>query len=258
MAKIRLILADDNNSLRQQLAEYFSMREEFEVVGLAADGVEAFELLKSANADAMLLDVIMPRMDGFAVLQKWNELKDRPNTQIVLLTALGRDDFIARAMELGGAYYIVKPFDMEASAQRILDICKKQAAQPQVRHEALPSANSVSSEEQLANLFLSIGIPAHIKGYGYLREAVRLVLEQPEIINRITKELYPGIARRFGTTPSKVERAMRHAIEVAWSRGRLENINQIFGYRVFEADDKPTNGEFIALIADKLRLGKSA
>ena len=258
MAKIRLILADDNNSLRQQLAEYFSMREEFEVVGLAADGVEAFELLKSANADAMLLDVIMPRMDGFAVLQKWNELKDRPNTQIILLTALGRDDFIARAMELGGAYYIVKPFDMEASAQRILDICKKQAAQPQVRHEALPSANSVSSEEQLANLFLSIGIPAHIKGYGYLREAVRLVLEQPEIINRITKELYPGIARRFGTTPSKVERAMRHAIEVAWSRGRLENINQIFGYRVFEADDKPTNGEFIALIADKLRLGKSA
>ncbi len=258
MAKIRLILADDNNSLRQQLAEYFSMREEFEVVGLAADGVEAFELLKSANADAMLLDVIMPRMDGFAVLQKWNELKDRPNTQIILLTALGRDDFIARAMELGGAYYIVKPFDMEASAQRILDICKKQAAQPQVRHEAPPSANSVSSEEQLANLFLSIGIPAHIKGYGYLREAVRLVLEQPEIINRITKELYPGIARRFGTTPSKVERAMRHAIEVAWSRGRLENINQIFGYRVFEADDKPTNGEFIALIADKLRLGKSA
>ena len=258
MAKVRLILADDNNSLRQQLAEYFSMREEFEVVGLAADGVEAFELLKSANADAMLLDVIMPRMDGFAVLQKWNELKDRPNTQIVLLTALGRDDFIARAMELGGAYYIVKPFDMEASAQRILDICKKQAAQPQVRHEAPPSANAVSSEEQLANLFLSIGIPAHIKGYGYLREAVRLVLEQPEIINRITKELYPGIARRFGTTPSKVERAMRHAIEVAWSRGRLENINQIFGYRVFEADDKPTNGEFIALIADKLRLGKSA
>lgn len=258
MAKVRLILADDNNSLRQQLAEYFSMREEFEVVGLAADGVEAFELLKSANADAMLLDVIMPRMDGFAVLQKWNELKDRPNTQIILLTALGRDDFIARAMELGGAYYIVKPFDMEASAQRILDICKKQAAQPQVRQEALPSANAVSSEEQLANLFLSIGIPAHIKGYGYLREAVRLVLEQPEIINRITKELYPGIARRFGTTPSKVERAMRHAIEVAWSRGRLENINQIFGYRVFEADDKPTNGEFIALIADKLRLGKSA
>lgn len=258
MAKVRLILADDNNSLRQQLAEYFSMREEFEVVGLAADGVEAFELLKSANADAMLLDVIMPRMDGFAVLQKWNELKDRPNTQIILLTALGRDDFIARAMELGGAYYIVKPFDMEASAQRILDICKKQAAQPQVRHEAPPSANAVSSEEQLANLFLSIGIPAHIKGYGYLREAVRLVLEQPEIINRITKELYPGIARRFGTTPSKVERAMRHAIEVAWSRGRLENINQIFGYRVFEADDKPTNGEFIALIADKLRLGKSA
>lgn len=258
MAKVRLILADDNNSLRQQLAEYFSMREEFEVVGLAADGVEAFELLKSANADAMLLDVIMPRMDGFAVLQKWNELKDRPNTQIILLTALGRDDFIARAMELGGAYYIVKPFDMEASAQRILDICKKQAAQPQVRQEALPSANAVSSEEQLANLFLSIGIPAHIKGYGYLREAVRLVLDQPEIINRITKELYPGIARRFGTTPSKVERAMRHAIEVAWSRGRLENINQIFGYRVFEADDKPTNGEFIALIADKLRLGKSA
>lgn len=258
MAKVRLILADDNNSLRQQLAEYFSMREEFEVVGLAADGVEAFELLKSANADAMLLDVIMPHMDGFAVLQKWNELKDRPNTQIILLTALGRDDFIARAMELGGAYYIVKPFDMEASAQRILDICKKQAAQPQVRHEALPSANAVSGEEQLANLFLSIGIPAHIKGYGYLREAVRLVLDQPEIINRITKELYPGIARRFGTTPSKVERAMRHAIEVAWSRGRLENINQIFGYRVFEADDKPTNGEFIALIADKLRLGKSA
>lgn len=258
MTKIRLIIADDNNNLRQQLEEYFSMREEFEVVGVASDGIEAFELLKTANADAMLLDVIMPRMDGFAVLQKWNELKDHANTQIILLTALGRDDFISRAMEMGGAYYIVKPFDMEASAQRILDLCHREPAQTMTVSVAPAGDNSVSGEEQLANLFLSIGIPAHIKGYGYLREAVRMVLDQPEMINRITKELYPGIARHFGTTPSKVERAMRHAIEVAWSRGRLENINQIFGYRVFEAEDKPTNGEFIALIADKLRLGRSA
>lgn len=110
----------------------------------------------------------------------------------------------------------------------------------------------------MTNLFLSIGIPAHIKGYGYLREAVKMVMENHDLINRITKELYPGIARRFSTTPSKVERAMRHAIEVAWSRGRLDSVNRIYGYKVFSAEDKPTNGEFIALIADKLSMRQTA
>ena len=115
-----------------------------------------------------------------------------------------------------------------------------------------------SVDERVTNLFLSIGIPAHIKGYGYLREAVKMVMENHDLINRITKELYPGIARRFSTTPSKVERAMRHAIEVAWSRGRLDSVNRIYGYKVFSAEDKPTNGEFIALIADKLSMRQTA
>ena len=132
------------------------------------------------------------------------------------------------------------------------------ASEPAAPLPGRPPVNALGADEQITNLFLTIGIPAHIKGYQYLREAVRMVLENHDILNRITKELYPGIARRFAATPSKVERAMRHAIEVAWSRGRLDSINRIYGYKVFSPDDKPTNGEFIAMVADKISIQKSA
>lgn len=258
MEKIRLLLADDNNGLRRLMVDYFSRQEDIEVVGVAADGGEALELMDSVEADVLLLDIIMPKMDGFALLNEFFKRGGGHRPEIIMLTALGRDDFIARAMELGASYYMVKPFDLKVLHNRIREIVGQRASgEPQEAPAEVPQALH-SAEEQVANLFLTIGIPAHIKGYHYLREAVKMVLENPDVINRITKELYPGIAKRFSTTSSKVERAIRHAIEVAWNRGRLDNINQMFGYRVFSPDDKPTNGEFIALVADKVQLSRSA
>ena len=172
-----------------------------------------------------------------------------------MLTGLARDDFIMRAIQLGASYYMVKPFDMNLLYERIVEVAREQ---PAAVLAAAPQAADESVDERITNLFLTLGIPAHIKGYQYLREAVRMVLENHDVINRITKELYPGIARKFDTSASKVERAMRHAIEVAWTRGRLDAVNQMYGYRVFAREDKPTNGEFIAMVSDKLAVKKTA
>ena len=175
--------------------------------------------------------------------------------KVIVLTGLARDDFILRAIRLGASYYMVKPFDVNLLYERIVDIAREQ---PAPALSGAPETGGESLDERITNLFLTLGIPAHIKGYQYLREAVHMVLENHDVINRITKELYPGIAHKFDTSASKVERAMRHAIEVAWTRGRLEAVNQMYGYRVFAREDKPTNGEFIAMVADKLAVPKTA
>ena len=171
--------------------------------------------------------------------------------KVIVLTGLSRDDFIMRAIRLGASYYMVKPFDLHLLYSRILEIAGEEA-----EDALLPTAETQqaveSADEQVVNLFLTLGIPAHIKGYAYLRLAVHMVLEDRTLLSRITKELYPGIARRFDTSASKVERAMRHAIEVAWSRGRLDTVNKMYGYKLFDAMDKPTNGEFISCVSEKV------
>ena len=176
--------------------------------------------------------------------------------EVIVLTGLNRDDFIMRAISLGASYYMVKPFDMHLLYSRIVEIAGRGRDAGEGMAELAQAAES--ADERITNLFLTLGIPAHIKGYQYLREAVLMVLENRDVLNRITKELYPGIARRFDTSASKVERAMRHAIEVAWSRGRLDTVNQMYGYKVFDAMDKPTNGEFISCVAEKIGRMKSA
>lgn len=249
MQGIKLMLVDDNIGLRRAMREYFAGESNIEVVCEAGDGQEALQLLEEYAPDIMLLDIIMPRLDGLGVLAALAKRENAP--RVVMLTALKGDDVIARAMDLGAAYYMVKPVDMPSLRDRIMEVAG--AAAPVIR-TAAPQSTSYekwSPEERVSNLFLSIGIPAHIKGYQYLREAVKMVMENHDVINRITKELYPGIARRYGTSASKVERAMRHAIEVAWNRGRLDNTNQLLGYNIFSQRDKPTNGEFIALVAQK-------
>ena len=162
---------------------------------------------------------------------------------------------IQRALSLGAKYYMVKPFELDLLYKRLLDLFNMRSVPTKV---PVPAVKSRSLDEKITSIFLSIGIPAHIKGYQYLREGIKITIRNPEIINTITKELYPGIAQHFGTTPSKVERAIRHAIEVAWSRGRIENLNEIFGYKIYNNNDKPTNGEFIALIADRLTIEQTA
>jgi len=250
MDKIKLMLADDNLTLRDSLSAYFSSQPEITLTRPAANGVEVLELTESERPDVLLLDIIMPRLDGLGVLR---ELMQRPiRPRVIMLTALRSDEVIARAMELGASYFIIKPAEPREIHQHILTVAG--AADPlRISSPETPASAYArwSTDERIANLFLSIGIPAHIKGYQYLREAVRMVIEDGDIINRITKELYPGIAKRYGTSSSKVERAMRHAIEVAWNRGRLDVTNQLLGVTLFNERDKPTNGEFISLIAEK-------
>lgn len=256
MEKIKVLFADDNQAILKLLVDYFTEKQEIEILGCAHDGVEALRMIDVECPDVLLLDIIMPRLDGFAVLQALAEKGEGPRP--IVLTGLSRDDFIVRAMQMGASYYMVKPLDVQVLHKRILEVASQEELPSGVLSEKPAAKPQHTVDEQVTNLFLSIGIPAHIKGYQYLREAVRMVLDNHDVINRITKELYPGIARHYGTTASKVERAMRHAIEVAWSRGRLESINRMYGYKVFSPDDKPTNGEFIALIADKVAVPKSA
>lgn len=250
MEKVRVLLADDNRSMLMLLSDFLTKKPDMEVVGCVSDGGEVVRMVAETAPDVVVLDVILPRSDGFSALEALSQSGALTGCRVIMLTGLAGDDFIARALRLGASYYMVKPFDMDLLYRRISETAQRQREKPE---ELLPAAEShEGADEVITNLFLTLGIPAHIKGYQYLREAVRMVLADHDVINRITKELYPGIARKFDTSSSKVERAMRHAIEVAWSRGRLESVNRIYGYRVFSPEDKPTNGEFIALIADKV------
>ena len=251
MEKIRLMLADDNLSVLRLLSDYFARKPDIEVVAAVSDGVEIPEAVCAQAPDVLVMDIIMPRQDGFMTLEKLAQLEPALRPRVIVLTGLARDDFIMRAIALGASYYMVKPFDMNLLYARVKEIAREGALSAVPAAPQEPGAE-ISVDEQITNLFLTIGIPAHIKGYQYLREAVRMVLEDHDVINRITKELYPGIARRFDTSASKVERAMRHAIEVAWTRGRVDSVNQMYGCKVFTREDKPTNGEFIALVSDKI------
>ena len=255
MDKIRVMLADDNLSLLRLLTDYLGRKPDIELVAAVSDGVEIPDAVREFAPQILVMDIIMPRRDGFMTLEALGGMEAAIRPRVIVLTGLARDDFIMRAIQLGASYYMVKPFDMELLYERIVEVAREQ---PAAVLAAAPQAADESVDERITNLFLTLGIPAHIKGYQYLREAVRMVLENHDVINRITKELYPGIARKFDTSASKVERAMRHAIEVAWTRGRLDAVNQMYGYRVFAREDKPTNGEFIAMVSDKLSAKKTA
>ena len=247
MQGYRILLVDNHQPLRKTLAEFLTKQEGVALVKEAANGVEALKLFREERFDILITDIIMPLMDGYALMEEVRR-QVSPAPRIIVTSALSRDDFVTRAIELGASFYMVKPYDMPRLYSRIRDLSGQK---PRVAPPA-DSPRSMSIDERLGSLFLTIGIPAHIKGYQFLRQAVKMVISQPDIINRITKELYPGIAKHFGTSASKVERAIRHAIEVAWNRGRIETLNTAFGCKVCTPEDKPTNGEFIAMIADKL------
>lgn len=256
-AKTRVVVIDDNPHIREIMSSFIGMQEDMEIAGMAGDGIRGKELILNVQPDVVLLDMVMPQMDGLGVLEQLNQSGLEQLPAIICLSAVGQEDLIRRAIDLGARYYMIKPFDFEMILNRIREL----SGSPQQSRKAIspvPQAPQKNLEEKITNIFLTIGIPAHIKGYHFLREAIKMVVEDNDIINRITKELYPGIAKKFNTTPSKVERAIRHSIDVAWSRGKVENINQLFGYVVYDKNDKPTNGEFIALVADKLSMERTA
>ena len=253
--RIKLLLVDDNTSTLDELTQYLGKKDSIDVVGAAENGAEAGEAVRSFHPDVVVTDLVMPYCDGFSLLERIRDGAFGYRPVVIVMSALSREEIIERTVRLGAYYFMVKPVDKAALLRRIQDLTSSESTR---RTLSFPEEQKLSDDEKLSSIFLSIGIPAHIKGYQYLREGIKMVVAEPDRINCITKVLYPGIAEHFDTTPSKVERAIRHAIEVAWTRGRIDNINAIFGYNIYSKNDKPTNGEFIALIADKLILEKSA
>ena len=251
--RIRLLIAEDNKVLAENLYAYMDAQPEIEVVGVAENAEIALQLVQSTQPTALITDLIMPEADGFLLLEKLASGQFGKMPETIVLSALGSEALITRALELGAKYYMVKPFHMELVYKRLLDLFHMRQVTGSKK-----LVQSKSLDEKITSIFLSIGIPAHIIGYQYLREAIKIVIHTPEMINSITKELYPAIAAHFDTSSSKVERAIRHSIEVAWARGKIENLNAIFGYNIYGKNDKPTNGEFIALIADRLMLEQTA
>ncbi len=250
MAKYRILLADGSLQFQTAVRDYFTAQEQVAQVDAVSDGQAALDALRSGHYDVLICDLIMPRLDGFELLERLKAgLVENPPATIVV-SAMRHEDMVRQACTLGAKYFMVKPVEPDTLFKRMLDMME--STYNYRSQVCTMSSQPKTLDEKITSVFLVIGIPAHIKGYHYLREAVRMVYFEPEIINRITKELYPGIAKRFSTSASKVERAIRHAIEVAWTRGKIENINQLFGYNIYSKNDKPTNGEFIALVADKL------
>ncbi len=242
----QILVVEDDADLNRTVCSFLNQNG-YEATGcLGAEA--AYDAMYRKVFDLIISDIMMPGVDGFAFAETVREL----NREIPILFMTARDDFAAKQQgyRLGVDDYMVKPIDPDTLYKRIMDMMESTYAQRSQVCAISPKPQTL--DEKIASVFLMIGIPAHIKGYHYLREAVRMVYFEPALCGRITKELYPGIAKRFQTSASKVERAIRHAIEVAWTRGKIENINQIFGYNIYSKNDKPTNGEFIALVADKL------
>lgn len=255
MSHLRVLIVDDNVSFTESLRGYFSAEESISTVDAAFDGREALEKLKTAKYDILLLDLIMPHVDGLGVLEQLKHVCPENPPAVIVVSAMRNESMVRRCCALGARYFMVKPVEPDALLKRCLEMVQTESAQGGLASYAQPPR---SLDEKITSVFLVAGIPAHIKGYHYLREGIRMVYYNPQLINRITKELYPGIAKRFNTSASKVERAIRHAIEVAWTRGKIENLNALFGYNVYGKNDKPTNGEFIALVADKLIMEEQA
>ena len=266
--KIRIMIADDNQDFIMTLMSHLEKENDMEVIGIARDGKEACEMVINKKPDVLLLDVIMPYLDGLGVLEKINEANLEPKPMCIMLSAVGQAKITQNAINLGAEYYVVKPFDIEVLIKRIRDIKNYKPSsntqniisntrETKVPYIAISESNKKNEEgleALVTNIIHELGVPAHIKGYQYLREAIMMVINDIDVINQITKQLYPDIARKFKTTPSRVERAIRHAIEVSWARGEQSAMETIFGYTISAAKGKPTNSEFIAMIADKLRL----
>lgn len=249
--EIKVIIANDNAEEMAKTEETLKANG-FIVVGKATSGTELETLISNnPNTDVVILDVLLSGKDGFAIMEDCKSKNS--NIKFIVTTVLNSDAFVQKALSLGSKYYMIKPVDANILSERIKDLFTDYKSQD-TTVVVSESRNNKFLEERITNIFITVGIPAHIKGYQFLREAIKMAIYNPEIINSITKELYPSIAQRFETSASKVERAIRHAIEVAWNRGKIENINNVFGIKVYTNNEKPTNGEFIALVADKMLL----
>jgi len=247
---IKVAIADDNRDFAGIMQEFLSQQPDIDLVGVAYNGEQILSIIEEKQPDVVVLDIIMPHLDGIGVLERINASSGK-RPKIIMLTAFGQENITQRVVELGADYYVLKPFNMEVLVNRIRQLATSVSSQRPVVAQAIKAR---PLDVEVTNIIREIGIPAHIKGYQYLRDAIMMIIGEVELLGAVTKELYPMIAEKYSTTPSRVERAIRHAIEVAWSRGNMEMINKIFGYTVKSEKGKPTNSEFMAMIADKLRM----
>jgi len=255
---IEILLADDNREFTSLLSEFIDRQEDMKILGIANNGNEVLRFIEQGKIpDVLILDIIMPHLDGLGVLEKIREMNLSPQPKIIMLTAFGQENITQKAVQLGASYYILKPFDMDVLTNRIRQLVTNQpitAPAGAPKTNVIPLSKTKNLDANITTIIHEIGVPAHIKGYQYLRDAITMVYNNIEILGAITKTLYPAIAEKYKTTPSRVERAIRHAIEVAWTRGNIDSISHLFGYTVNVSKSKPTNSEFIAMVADKLRL----
>lgn len=250
-AKARVLIADSGEDFRYLMADTISAEEDMTVVGTAGDGVETLALVSDKQPDVVVMDLVLTKMDGLGVLQKLAQSKQ--NTAVIIVSGFFNDHVVQEAAELGAYYFMPKPCDVPALLSRIRQVVASSKPSEQ-RQGVLFGKPEPNLESVVTEVLHEIGVPAHIKGYQYLREAIIMTINDMEAINSVTKILYPEVARKFDTTPSRVERAIRHAIEVAWDRGDIETLQKFFGYTVSNVKGKPTNSEFIAMIADCLSL----
>ena len=253
MDKIRVLVVDDDKKFLNAVTDYINIQDDMTVAGVAADGEEAYEMIKETKPDAVILDIILPKLDGIGVLRRlaMSDMEDKPKVLVSSSSSLG--NLYDMASRYGAAYYMIKPQREESLCDAIRDMLG-------IRREyGLDIKKSTSDDtydlETMVTEFIhELGVPAHIKGYHYLRTAIMMVVKDMDLLNYITKELYPEIAKAYQTTSSRVERAIRHSIEVAWTRGKPQTMNEVFGYTINTGKGKPTNSEFIAMIADRIRL----
>lgn len=265
LKKIKVGIADDNKDFCEILKDFFQVQENIEIAFTVYDGIQTVDAICRENVDVLVLDMIMPHLDGLGVLEKINGMNLENGPKVIMLSAVGQESITQKAINLGAEYYVVKPFDLNILVKRIYQLAglEQSTGNNNPNNTKVSTVRSIISGEEpkkndlevdITNIIHEVGVPAHIKGYQYLRNAITMVVEDMDLLSAVTKELYPAIAKLNNTTPSRVERAIRHAIEVAWNRGKIETINSLFGYTVHNDKGKPTNSEFIAIIADKLRL----
>ena len=250
---IKVAIADDNKKFASIIYEHLSQQPGIELVGVAYDGEQILNIIEQREPDVVLLDIIMPHLDGIEVLERIN-LSPSKRPKIIALTALGQETLVQRIIELGVDYYLIKPFNLDVMTKRI-----KQLLGPLERTVIpLTVIESCPVDAEVTTIIRNIGIPAHIKGYQYLREAITMIVGDSGFLGAVTKKLYPTVARKYSTTPSRVETAIRHSIEVAWNRRNKDMINGLYGYTINIDKGKPTNSEFMALVAEKLRMATNA
>jgi sporulation transcription factor Spo0A len=265
--KISMVIIDDNREFCNIVKDYLSAEEDIIVSGMAHDGISGLKLIEQVKPNLVILDIIMPHLDGLGVLEKLPTMNLSTLPRVIILSAVGQEQITQRAIALGADYYLVKPFDMLTLVDRI-----RQTVGGEDKWIEAKTINSVSKrdsstvfanksndlEQQVTDIIRKVGIPAHINGYKFIREAITMAVNDMEILSAVTKQLYPAIAEKYNTTASRVERSIRHAIELAWNRGQVDLLNEIFGHTISDFRGKPTNSEFIALISDRIRLSNKA